>query len=97
MKIAIFSDTYTPQVNGVSRTLERLVTHLEKEKIEYRLFIPYFKGSLPSDHIRPVHSFPFFLYPECRLSFPCAPRIKKKIWNLSSPILSILPPHSIWD
>ena len=95
MKIAIFSDTYTPQVNGVSRTLERFVTHLEKEKIEYRLFIPYFKGSLPSDHIRPVHSFPFFLYPECRLSFPCAPRIKKDLESFKPDIIHIATPFNM--
>ena len=95
MKIAIFTDTYAPQVNGVSRTLERLITHLEKEKIEYRLFIPYLKGSIPSDCIRPVLSFPFFLYPECRLSFPCAPRIRKDLESFNPDIVHIATPFNM--
>lgn len=31
LRIALFTDTWTPQVNGVSRTLERLVDHLQRE------------------------------------------------------------------
>ncbi|TVP43794.1 MAG: glycosyltransferase family 1 protein, partial [Gemmatimonadales bacterium] len=30
MRVALFTDTYPPQVNGVARTLARLVRHLEE-------------------------------------------------------------------
>ncbi|SDJ47460.1 hypothetical protein SAMN05421868_12854 [Paenibacillus naphthalenovorans] len=30
MRIALFSDTFWPQMNGVALTLKRLVEHLEK-------------------------------------------------------------------
>ncbi|MGP4074268.1 glycosyltransferase family 4 protein [Halobacillus sp. K22] len=95
MKIAIFSDTFTPQVNGVSLTLERLINHLENEKVHYRLFAPLLKGSINSNCIRLVPSIPFFLYPECRLSFPCAPGIKKELEAFNPDIIHIATPFTI--
>lgn len=38
MKIAIFTETFLPQVNGVVRTLEKIVKHLEKKGHEVKLF-----------------------------------------------------------
>lgn len=32
MRVAIFTDTFTPQVNGVAKTLERLTRYFQKEK-----------------------------------------------------------------
>ncbi|MCA1009544.1 glycosyltransferase family 4 protein [Halobacillus halophilus] len=95
MKIAIFSDTYTPQVNGVSRTLGRLIKQLEKEEIEYRLFIPQLKDSPSSNCIRPALSFPFLLYPECRLSLPSAVRIRKELTSFNPDIVHIATPFSM--
>ncbi|MCP3032741.1 glycosyltransferase [Halobacillus sp. A1] len=95
MKIAIFSDTFTPQVNGVSLTLERLITHLEKEKIDYRLFAPQLKGSFSSGCIHPIISIPFFMYPECRLSVPYAPGVKKELEAFKPDIVHIATPFNV--
>jgi len=32
LRLEVFSDTFAPQVNGVSRTLERLVTAFERRR-----------------------------------------------------------------
>ena len=40
LRIALFTDTWTPQVNGVSRTLERLVDHLRRSGHEVVVVSP---------------------------------------------------------
>jgi hypothetical protein len=40
MKIAIFTDTFIPQVNGVAKTLERFTRYLQCNGIEYYVFAP---------------------------------------------------------
>ncbi|WP_150266974.1 glycosyltransferase family 4 protein [Paenibacillus tepidiphilus] len=71
MRLALFTDTYLPQTNGVSRTLERLTGHLNRRGIEHLLFAPG-PVSEPLCHspVRPIPSIPFLLYPECRLALP---------------------------
>lgn len=38
IKIALFTETFLPQVNGVVRTIEKIVLHLEKHGHEVKLF-----------------------------------------------------------
>jgi hypothetical protein len=40
MKIAVFSDTFFPQINGVSRVLGKYLDYMDKREIEYTLFVP---------------------------------------------------------
>ena len=78
MKIAYFTDTYSPEVNGVTMTLARLGGYLEDRGIRHIVFAPDYKseeqGALvaPSD-LRDVHRFPGFkvaVSPNSRLAFP---------------------------
>jgi glycosyltransferase involved in cell wall biosynthesis len=67
MRIALFSDTYHPQVNGVARTLKRLTDYFEERGIEYKVFVP--ETDNRKEYYPKVHSFtsfPFIFYPECR-------------------------------
>lgn len=40
MKIAIFTDTFYPEVNGVAKTLKRLTDYLDEQKIHFKVFAP---------------------------------------------------------
>ncbi|MFC6652016.1 hypothetical protein [Paenibacillus rhizoplanae] len=40
MRLALFTDTFLPQTNGVARTLGRLTGHLHRRGIEHLLFTP---------------------------------------------------------
>lgn len=42
MRIAIFTDTFAPEINGVARTLHRLTDYLSRNDIEYLVFAPGF-------------------------------------------------------
>ena len=73
VRLALFSDTYPPQMNGVSRTLERLVAAARERGAEVRVFTsddPAVSEAQP-DVIRWA-SIPFWAYPQVRLSAPRA-------------------------
>ena len=73
MRVALFSDTYPPQVNGVSRTLARLVEHLERGGHQVALISPAAGGDgarsegSPTLHLR-IPGIPLPLYPELLLT-----------------------------
>ncbi|MBO8171848.1 MAG: glycosyltransferase family 1 protein [Bacillaceae bacterium] len=98
MKIALFSDTFTPQVNGVARTLERLIHHLEHRHVPYQAFVPDSKN-IDTDrflsHVHRLTSLPFFLYPECRMALPRYHMIKDNLESFSPDILHIATPFNI--
>jgi len=49
MRIALFTETYFPQINGVSRSLDRLVDHLVTSGDTVRLYIPRYREPLTID------------------------------------------------
>lgn len=76
MKIALFTDTYLPQVNGVTNTLSRLFSWCVKEGIALQVFAPrYARFEEVEPDIARFPSVRFFPYPECRLALPHASRI----------------------
>jgi glycosyltransferase involved in cell wall biosynthesis len=78
MKIAYFTDTYLPQINGVTNTLSKLTKYFsERDDIEYKIFAPDFKDLESEDrNVERFYSVRFFAYPECRLSLPNLTRLK---------------------
>ena len=71
VRLALFTDTYPPQLNGVSRTLERLVAEARDRGANVRVFTttdPDLAHHDP-DEVR-WNSVPFWAYPQVRLSAP---------------------------
>ncbi|MDR3539472.1 MAG: glycosyltransferase family 1 protein [Desulfosporosinus sp.] len=95
MRIAYFTDTYLPQINGVSNTLEKLGAYLLDKNIEHMFFAPDYNEKIMSTANSPITRFksvslPF--YPECRLSLPLyanlcqiADQFKPTIIHLTDP------------
>ncbi|SMP41642.1 glycosyltransferase family 4 protein [Anoxynatronum buryatiense] len=69
MRIAIFTDTFTPQINGVTNTLNQLIRQLESRGIEHKIFAPKYDHEADHQEER-FYSLKLFLYPECRLALP---------------------------
>nr|MDA8229291.1 glycosyltransferase family 1 protein [Desulfitobacterium hafniense] len=66
MRVALFTDTFSPQVNGVTNTLDRQVDYWRRKGIEFLVFAPDDEERISdSKHIYRVMSLPFPLYPEC--------------------------------
>ena len=96
MKVAIFTDTFTPQVNGVARTFQRFVEHLEQQSIDYQLFVPQSREEeLFSNKIHRFVSLPFLLYPECRLAFPNVYSIRKQLEAFEPDLIHIATPFNM--
>ena len=80
MKVAIFTDTFLPQINGVTKNLSKQLEFFEKEGISYQVFAPDFKSDDKNEDTFNTYRVPslgFFLYPECRLSIPHYYKIKR--------------------
>lgn len=51
MRIAFFTDTYYPEINGVTNTLSRLHQYLDKNGIEHVFFAPQYDEETMEDAI----------------------------------------------
>ncbi|MDR1352276.1 MAG: glycosyltransferase family 1 protein [Treponema sp.] len=83
MKIAYFTDTFMPEVNGVTNTLSRLLGYLEKQDIQYAFFAPEYPHKAERPEIpahKRVHRFKGLataFSPESSLAFPPAKEITR--------------------
>lgn len=74
IRLALFSDTYTPQLNGVTRTLERLAVAVRERGGAVRVYTttdpgtPDRAGATGNTWRRP--SIPFWAYPQLRMAAP---------------------------
>ncbi|MEK5382883.1 glycosyltransferase family 4 protein [Niallia sp. FSL W8-0635] len=93
MKIAIFSDTYFPQVNGVAQTLRRLSNHLDKKQITYQVYSPENKSSTTYPNINQFPSLPFFLYPECRTVITNPKKIENNLKQFKPDLIHLATPY----
>jgi glycosyltransferase involved in cell wall biosynthesis len=96
MKIAIFTDTFYPDINGVARTLKRLTSYFEEKNIAFKIFAPDSQShEYSSTNIHFFKSRSFFLYPECRLAFPNLLDIKSALQNFSPDLIHVATPFNI--
>ena len=89
MKIAVVTDTYPPDVNGVSFTLEKLTHGLVRRGHEVEIFRPQpapndqgLNTSGPPQHI--LRSLPVPGYPALRMGWPSYFKLKKR-WETWRP------------
>lgn len=100
MRIALFTDTFEPEVNGVARTLARLYRALKQRGIETLVIAPEYPRShdddRPFDHsVERNLSFPFFPYPEVRLAVPRPFYLKKKLDAFQPTLCHIATPVNL--
>lgn len=68
MRIGFFSDTYTPQINGVVTSIKLFAEALERQGHEVYIFAPTPRQPTDTDRIARIPSIPFALQPEMRLA-----------------------------
>ncbi len=91
MKIALFADTFYPQVNGVANTLNKLVQYYEEKGIEYKIFVPkYDEEQMKTDGIERFYSIKFIFYPESRITFPNTFRISSVLSDFQPDVIHIM-------
>jgi glycosyltransferase involved in cell wall biosynthesis len=92
LRVALVSETWFPQVNGVSRTLEKLVEYLAGRGDTVRLFIPrYPEGEKACAGIEAVSfsSFPLPLYPEVRVVLAAPRRLRRELGRFRPDVVHI--------
>ena len=70
LKVALFTDTFAPQMNGVAKTLGRWQDALSARGHDVRVFTTSAPGEQSSDGISRAPSVPFWAYKELRLAAP---------------------------
>ncbi len=98
MKIAIFTDTFSPQINGVTKNLDRLLNYFSAKGIEYLVFAPETEPRIENIHEKNVvrmKSLNFFLYPEHKFALPNYLEIKKKLNQFNADIFHLITPFNI--
>jgi glycosyltransferase involved in cell wall biosynthesis len=71
MRIALFTETFLPKVDGIVTRLKHTIEHLQRQGDEVLVFCP--DGGLQSYHGAKIHglsAFPLPLYPELKLALP---------------------------
>ncbi|MDQ2086748.1 glycosyltransferase family 1 protein [Herbivorax sp. ANBcel31] len=95
MKIALFTDTYTPQINGVAKTLEKYTQYMKKQKLNYRVFAPGNDDNNYDDNIKRFLGIKFLLYPQLKVPLPNYFSIVKELNNFKPDIIHVATPFSI--
>ncbi|MDN8592615.1 glycosyltransferase family 1 protein [Paenibacillus sp. 11B] len=96
MRLALFTDTYVPDTNGVAGTLHRLSNQLNRKGIEHLLLTP--QSVIEGNHAAPARSvtnIPFFLYPECRIALPNRRSIHQELKAFQPDLLHIATPFNM--
>jgi len=70
MRVCLVTETFAPQVNGVSRTLGQLVRHLSARGDEVRVIHPDYGAPAAAAGVHLVRSVSLPFYPELRLPVP---------------------------
>ena len=96
MRLALFTDTYLPETNGVAGTLHRLSNHLNRRNIEHLLYTSQsiMEGNVEAP-VSSVTNIPFFLYPECRIAFPSRISAYKQLQEFQPDLLHIATPFNM--
>lgn len=99
MKVALFTDTFLPDVNGVAKTLGRWVRYLESQGATCRVFAPQSDSGMGTDYnnsmVERFYSIPFLLYPECKLAIPNPISIKKTLMEFQPDIIHCATPFNL--
>ena len=97
MRIAIFTDTFSPQINGVTKTINRLLEYYESRGIEYIVFAPDFedKDEEDSENVIRFKSHSFIFYRECRLSNPKYSVVEKMVDDFNPDLIHIITEYTI--
>ena len=95
MRVAIFTDAYVPQINGVAKTLSKLVEYFEENDIQYRVIAPGFKNIKSNDNVSRYNSVKLLIYPDVRLSVPNYLSVKREMDKFKPDIIHVITEFSL--
>lgn len=95
LRLALFTDTFAPQVNGVARTLERLVTAVERRGGAVHVETVEAPGADPDLRVHRAASVPFWAYPQLRIAAPSAARAAARLARFAPTLVHATTPFGV--
>ncbi|RTE07025.1 glycosyltransferase family 4 protein [Paenibacillus whitsoniae] len=97
MRVALFTDTFLPDVNGVAKTLGRWTQFLEAKGVQIKVFAPASLHAKDHDPFRVerFYSIPLLLYPECRLAIPNPLQLRKTLHAFQPTLVHCATPFNL--
>ena len=101
MRVAYFTESLYPHVDGVSRTLARLFATLEERDVDFVVFSPFVpdRSVSWSGRVRGVRFVRFPLYPDYRVSLPLLSRgVEDELDSFRPDLLHVASPTpmAVW-
>jgi phosphatidylinositol alpha 1,6-mannosyltransferase len=100
LRVAFFTESLLPLVDGVSMTLDQLFHALERDGVAFRVFAPFVPDHHVSwaHHVRGVRSFAFPLYRDYRVSLPGGRALAAELDEFAPDIVHVVSPtpNAVW-
>jgi phosphatidylinositol alpha 1,6-mannosyltransferase len=100
LRVAFFTESLLPLVDGVSMTLDRLFHALQAAGVEFRAYSPFVPGDDVewAHRVRPVRSFAFPLYRDYRVSVPGGRALSRELDDYAPDIVHVVSPtpNAVW-
>ena len=95
IRLALFTDTYAPQVNGVARTLARVATEIRQQDGAVRVYTTTDPRALTSADVVRYSSIACPFYGELRLASPSAAALARELAYFQPTIVHAATPFGI--
>ena len=91
LKIAIFTDTFLPQINGVSNTLYEYAKYLEANNVQYMMLSPEVGKDDPKHpFVKRLKSIKFWFYKEARVVFMRSKKVYRALDEFDPNIIHVM-------
>jgi len=95
MRLAVFSDTFAPQVNGVARTIGRLADAVRERGGEATVITVNAGGGAAAEGVERWPAAPFWAYPELRIAAPRVGEARRLLQRLQPDLVHAATPFGI--
>lgn len=97
MKIAFFTDTFSPQINGVTNTLNQLRRYLRDNDVACLFIAPDYESeeTVPDREVYRFKGIRPVIYPECRLCFPPHGKIMELLQDFQPDVIHVVTEQGI--
>lgn len=93
-RLALFTDTWVPQVNGVARTLDRLIAECHRRRVETLVLTPE-DGSGRTDGVTRWPARPFWAYPQLHMATPSMTRARGILQAFQPDLVHVATPFGV--
>ena len=95
LRLALFTDTFTPQINGVSRTLDRLTRVIQERGGDVLTFTTSDPAADERADVQRYASVPFWAYPQLRLAAPSRVEVAETLATFRPTLVHAATPFGV--